>query len=117
MIQFLDFAHLAHTDLGEPTSKPTSIAGEQFEASKVLWTSPDDRTTVGIWECTPGRFTASKDTGSEICHFVSGRVSLHDSDGRTREIKQGELLILPFGWKGEWTIHETTRKLYITEKA
>ena len=24
----------------------------------------------------------------------------------------GEMLVLPIGWKGEWTIHETTRKLY-----
>jgi uncharacterized cupin superfamily protein len=23
------------------------------------------------------------------------------------------VLVLPKGWKGEWTIHEPTRKLYI----
>ncbi|RVA73946.1 cupin, partial [Mesorhizobium sp. M7A.F.Ca.US.006.04.2.1] len=23
------------------------------------------------------------------------------------------MLVLPKGWKGEWTIHEKTRKLYI----
>ena len=24
----------------------------------------------------------------------------------------GEVLVLPIGWSGEWTIHEKTRKLY-----
>jgi uncharacterized cupin superfamily protein len=44
---------------------------------------------------------------------VSGRVSLHGPDGRTQEVRAGEVLVLPKGWRGEWTIHEKTRKLYI----
>ena len=28
-------------------------------------------------------------------------------------LSSGELLVLPLGWKGEWTIHEHTRKLYV----
>ena len=117
MIAFQNFIHLADIDLGTPKSKPTSIDGEQLEASKVLWTSPDGAVTVGVWECTPGRFSAYKESVSEICHFVSGRVSLHDEDGRTQELRAGELLVLPQGWKGEWTIHEKTRKLYMTQRA
>lgn len=68
---------------------------------------------VGVWECTPGRFTASRDTNSETCHIVSGRVSLHGPEGRIQEVSAGEMLVLPKGWRGERTIHETTRKLYI----
>ena len=115
MIPFLTFAHLADIDLGAAEPKPTSIEGNQMEAAATLWTSPDDRVEVGVWECTPGRFTANRETNSEICHIVSGRVSLHDADGRTRDVGPGELLVLPIGWKGEWTIHEKTRKLYMTQ--
>jgi uncharacterized cupin superfamily protein len=37
---------------------------------------------------------------------------LHDTDGRSQDVGAGEMLVLPIGWKGEWTIHEKTRKLY-----
>ena len=30
-----------------------------------------------------------------------------------RDVGPGELLVLPIGWRGEWTIHSTTRKLYV----
>lgn len=113
MTDFQTFAHLASIDLGEPEPKPTSIAGDQFEASKALWTSPDGKLEIGVWECTPGRFTTSRDASSETCHIVSGRVSLHGPDGHSKEVKAGEMLVLPKGWRGEWTIHEKTRKLYI----
>ncbi|OJU01210.1 MAG: cupin [Rhizobium sp. 63-7] len=113
MIDFLTFAHLADIDLGELSPKPTSFEGDQREAAKDLWASEDGRVEIGVWECTPGRFTASRDNNSEICHIVSGRVSLHGADGRVQEVGPGELLVLPLGWKGEWTIHEHTRKLYV----
>ena len=113
MIDFKTFAALSSIDLGNPEPKPTSISGGQVEAAKTLWKSGDGLLEVGVWECTPGRFTASRESNSETCHIVSGRVSLHDADGRTQEVGAGEVLVLPQGWSGEWTIHETTRKLYI----
>ncbi|MDB5523040.1 MAG: cupin [Rhizobium sp.] len=113
MIDFQTFAHLASIDLGEALPKPTSISGAQQEAGQTLWTSDDGLVEVGVWECTPGRFTASRETNSEICHIVSGRVALHNGDGSTKDVGPGEVLVLPIGWKGEWTIHEKTRKLYI----
>ena len=112
MFAFQTFAHLATIDLGTPGPKPTSIAGHQREAAKTLWTSPDGLAEAGVWECTPGRFTANRETNTEICHIVHGRVTLHDKDGRSRDVGPGEMLVRPIGWTGEWTIHETTRKLY-----
>lgn len=115
MIEFETFAHLAGIDLGAPQPKPTSIEGNQVEAAKLLWTSADGLVEVGVWECSPGRFTASRDDNSEICHIVSGRVTLHGPGDAAREVGPGELLVLPMGWRGEWTIHETTRKLYVVQ--
>ena len=114
MIDFKTFAHLASIDLGPPRAKPTSIEGNQLEASKVLWTSDDGLVEVGVWECSPGRFTAARDDNSEICHIVSGRVTLLGPGEAERDVGPGELLVLPIGWRGEWTIHVTTRKLYVT---
>jgi hypothetical protein len=109
----LTFAPLACLDLGTPKPKPTSIAGSQLEASATLWSSADGAMKIGVWECTPGRFTASRETNSETCYMLMGRVSLHGPDGKAKEVGAGEMLVLPKGWRGEWTIHETTRKLYI----
>ena len=116
MIEFQTFAHLANIDLGAPEPKPTSIEGNQEEAAKTLWTSPDGRLEIGVWECTPGRFTAVREDNSETCHIVSGRVSLHGPNGRTQEVRPGEVLVLPKGWRGEWTVHEKVRKLYVIYK-
>lgn len=77
--------------------------------------SPDGTVDIGIWECTPGRFTADRSDSSEICHIISGHVELSRIDGEVRELGPGDLLVLPQGWKGEWRIHETTRKLYMIQ--
>lgn len=113
MVDFQTFAHLAGIDLGTPQPKPTSVEGNQVEAAKVLWTSTDGKVEVGVWECSPGRFTAARDDNSEICHIVSGRVTLHGPADAMKEVGPGEVLVLPVGWRGEWEIHETTRKLFI----
>lgn len=112
MISFQNFGDLLKLDIGAFEPKPTSIAGDQQEATLVLWTSPDGRLETGIWECTPGRFTADRSQNSEICHLLTGRVTLHNGDGTEQEISAGEMFVLPLGWKGEWTIHDQTRKIY-----
>ncbi len=68
---------------------------------------------IGVWECTPGRFSADRSAASETCHLIAGRVTLHGLDGSSRDVSAGGMLVLPRGWRGEWTIHETTRKLYV----
>lgn len=113
MIDFLAISDLAGLDLGEDAPKPTSIEGAQREASRELWRSGDGLMRIGVWECTPGRFTANRDTASETCHLIAGRVTLHGPDGQSRELVAGDMLVLPRGWQGEWTIHERTRKLYV----
>lgn len=112
MIHVENFGDLLSRDIGAFAPKPTSFAGDQQEASVVLWTSPDGGMETGIWECTPGRFTADRTKIAEICHILTGRVSLHDEDGTSRDIGAGEMFVLPLGWRGEWTIHERTRKIY-----
>jgi uncharacterized cupin superfamily protein len=112
MISFENFGDLLSLDIGALAPKPTSIEGEQQEAALTLWTSADGKMETGIWECTPGRFTADRSDNAEICHILSGRVTLHNADGTSQEIGVGEMFALPLGWRGEWTIHEQTRKIY-----
>lgn len=117
MIDLQTFMHLAGIDLGEPAPKPTSVEGDQREAAKTLWMSEDGSVEVGVWECTPGRFTADRSSSSEICHIISGRVEMRTLEGAVRELGAGDLLVLPQGWRGEWVLRETTRKLYLIHRS
>ncbi|WP_172292885.1 cupin domain-containing protein [Pseudoruegeria sp. HB172150] len=114
MIDLQTFADLASVQLSAFADKPTTLTEGQQEASAPLWTSADRRTKIGVWECTPGRFTADRTAAGEYCHIIAGRASVSNADGSgTREIGPGDLLVLPQGWTGEWVIHEHMRKLYV----
>ena len=99
MIDFKTFAHLAHIDLGEPQPKPTSLEGDQLEAANTLWTSEDGKIEVGVWECSQGRFTARRDTNSEICHIVSGRGDAARSWWRSQRCRTRRIA-RPAAWLG-----------------
>jgi len=115
MVDLETYLDAASLDLGVATPKPTSTRGEQMEASKTLFLSADGSVEVGVWECTPGDFTADRSESSEICHIIAGRARLARLDGEIREVGPGDVLVLPKGWKGAWTIVETVRKLYIID--
>jgi uncharacterized cupin superfamily protein len=68
---------------------------------------------TGVWECTPGTFPSAKDGISEIMHFVAGDATITSSDGTTHEIRPGSTFVAPDGWRGEWEIRHTVRKLYV----
>ncbi len=76
MIDLQTFANLAAVPLGAFAAKPTSLTAGQCEASAKLWTSPDRRTSIGVWECTPGRFTADRSKTAEYCHIISGSATV-----------------------------------------
>lgn len=110
------FAALGDVKLGPFKPKPTTLTDGQEEASAMLWSSPDGATRIGVWECTPGRFTADRTSAGEYCHIISGSASVKNADGSgERRLAAGDLLVLPQGWTGEWEIHEHVRKLFIIE--
>jgi uncharacterized cupin superfamily protein len=113
MPDFATHLALAKMDLGPFVAKPTSIEGNQSEASVDLWTSPDGRVALGVWECTPGRFTADRAASTEFCHFLSGRVEMTHSDGTVQAFGPGDAITLPQGWKGVWRVVEQVRKIYV----
>jgi uncharacterized cupin superfamily protein len=67
---------------------------------------------VGVWECTPGRF-ASERTTTEIFEVLKGSATLIGADGIRTDVGPGDHAVTPKGWKGEWIVHETIRKIFI----
>ena len=104
---------LAQMDIGAFAPKATSFEGAQKEASVDLWVSADGRVSLGVWECTPGRFTADRSGSSEFCHFLSGKVEMTHPDGTVQTFGPGDAITLPQGWKGIWHVVEQVRKIYV----
>lgn len=99
--------------LGTPAPKPTSIAGDQLEASLDAWSTGDDRVSAGVWECTPGTFRATREGFHEICTILAGSATITEEGGRPIRIGPGDLLVTPAGWRGTWEVHETLRKSWV----
>ncbi len=110
-------ADLASIELGEPRPKPTRVTEDQVEASRILWTSPDERVQIGVWESSPGTFTATRDGYSEVAHIISGRFTLVPDVGARTDHGPGDLVVTNEGWSGSWEIHETVRKLFIIDRS
>ena len=92
--------------------KPTSRDGQQ-ETSLELWTAPDGLCETGVWECSPGTFTATRDGYDEVAIILSGRATVVDAEGQSTELTPGSVFVTPAGWTGTWTLHETMRKSYV----
>jgi uncharacterized cupin superfamily protein len=75
----------------------------------------DGQVQVGIWSCTPGRFTGVTGDENESMYMVAGRASV-DHDGGTYDITAGTLWTTPRNWKSTWTVHQTVRKLYVIDQ-
>lgn len=118
MIDFKAFHALASIGVGDFADKPTTLSPGQQEAATELWSSADGLTEIGVWECTPGTFTADRSKSAEFCHILSGSATLVNADGSApKTVAAGDLLVLPLGWKGIWEIHEHLRKTYVIQKA
>jgi uncharacterized cupin superfamily protein len=94
------------------TLKPTSRDGQR-ESTLPLWTASDGNLELGVWECSPGTFTARRDGYDEVAQIVFGTATVTSDAGDTCELAPGSVFVTPAGWTGTWTIHETLRKTYI----
>ena len=113
MIDLSTFLSLADINLGALADKPTTLTPGQKEAANSLWTSPDGLIDIGLWECTPGQFTADRSSAAEFCHFLSGQIVMTHQNGTKQKLGPGDALLLPLGWKGTWEILEHTKKIYV----
>jgi len=102
-------------NLGPHAPKPTSVEGEQTEATLSVWSGGrSGKIDTGLWECTPGVFTAERMGYTEICTILSGRVTLEVEGAEPEEFGPGDVMVMPSGWKGVWRVHEPLRKHYTT---
>lgn len=96
--------------------KPTALTPGQSEGVTDVWTVPGASPgpiETGVWEATPGSFTATRDGYHEICYLVSGRITLVEDGEEPLDLYAGDLFVTPAGWRGVWHVHETVRKVFV----
>ncbi|MGY9055817.1 MAG: cupin domain-containing protein [Alphaproteobacteria bacterium] len=98
---------------------PLKAAGQRAGADKgdpqvsAAEISNKDGIKVGVWECSPGGWPIENRADTEVATILSGRATITDADGTTRELVAGSVIDLPKGWTGRWDVTETVRKIYV----
>jgi uncharacterized protein len=98
------------TDWGEvdkPIGQPVSR-----ERGILIFRNPDRSSEMGVWECTPGTWRCEVQN-DEFCHFLSGRAIYTEDSGETTVVTAGSTAAFPAGWKGDCTVVDTVRKVYM----
>ena len=88
------------------------VSGQPLQRTWHQFTSGDEKFFVGTWEAEPGAWTVNY-TENEYCHILSGHSILRDSSGAERQIRAGDDLVIPAGFRGIWEVRQTTRKIYV----
>lgn len=114
MTEIRTFAAHNTADITLPphTAKPTATTEGMTESGASVWAT--DRIDTGLWECTVGSFTATREGYAEICTILSGRVTLEVDGSEDEEFGPGDIMVMPSGWKGIWHVTEPLRKHYTT---
>ena len=101
MIDLKAYEDLSSVVIDNFQPKPTTLTKGQKEAALQLWVSDDGDTKIGVWECTPGEFTAGRITFAKYCQIISGSALVLNHDGNgTRYLSPGDLLFYPYAGKG-----------------
>jgi uncharacterized cupin superfamily protein len=125
----------AHADTPKATAlaaKPTKVTAADARSavfqrqSAVHENGPDGPTTdVGLLKSRDGHFEAGLYSAGasdqpieayeedEFMYFLEGGVTLTSADGSVLEVRAGEGVVIPKGWKGRWTT-QGYKKYYAT---
>ena len=106
------WAHMPNAHVVEVgNTKPrVPIEGDPHESTNVLW--KNNGLDVGIWECTPGKFAASRIGYDEVFICLSGQATMSADNGMRFDLAAGSVLYTPAGFTGTWNVTETFRKVY-----
>lgn len=95
-----------------PTPAEKCVKGQPFQRTWHHFTSGDEKFFAGLWEAEPGCWNISY-TEYEFCQIVAGRSVLRDEQGREHLVTAGDIFVIPAGFKGQWEVLETTKKIYV----
>ena len=68
-----------------------------------IFNSKDEKMTSGVFVSTAGHAEYDSYPANEFIYIISGEATLTSADGSVLKIKKGDALVIPKGWKGNWT--------------
>jgi len=89
---------------------------DHTELNRTHYTSPEETTYAGVWECAPTHEDIDAYPVHELMTIVSGKITLTHKDGTKEHLAAGDSFYIGKGTPVVWEITETLRKIYmITE--
>jgi uncharacterized cupin superfamily protein len=79
----------------------------------LLLRSKDRKVEMGLYEAGPSEQDVDSYEDDEFMFFLAGAVTLTSADGTVLEVRAGEGVALPKGWKGHWST-KGYKKYYVT---
>lgn len=101
----------------EPWPLPTweehkmRLEGEPEYAGRILWKSDDGCEVLGIERCGPCKISGWHP--GETLFFLEGYIVGRPAAGEQYEIRGGDIVRYPVGMYDEWTIEETSVKIFL----
>jgi uncharacterized cupin superfamily protein len=110
LLRFGQPADLLALDL-EPDAPLDVRAGRPRASVRELYR--DATTQSGVWAVTPGRFAGTNEGFGELMVVLAGVATVTGDDGVQVELSPGVTFVARPGWRGEWDVRETVRKVYL----
>jgi uncharacterized cupin superfamily protein len=108
---FLPAHEVLNGDLPERVPMEPIVSGAPFAYEKVVHDGPDG--FFAVWACDAGVYPRVKDRRGSFMYIISGDATITDRAGGRHELTPGSVLVLPYGWAGQWDIRQTVRKVYL----
>ena len=97
--------------LGQPTAAP--LTGETTTRARTLSEDLDGRIKTGTWECEVGTSRWEFVDRGEFVHVLSGSMTCTEDGHEPVELTAGSTAVFPLGWRGEWDVRQTLRKVFV----
>lgn len=104
-------SELEEAVLGMPTAQ--SLGGDITVRKEIFFTDEDHGIISGTWEIEPSQSRWEFTDRGEVVTIISGHMTVQQDGEEPVELTAGTTAVYPLGWKGVWTAHELTRKVFV----
>ena len=110
-LPFLDGSHVRGGELPVEISMEPILEGAPFAYETVVCDNADG--FFAVWACDAGVYPRVKDRRGSFMYILEGDATITDQDGTRHLLTADSVIVLPYGWVGQWDIRKTIRKVYL----
>jgi ethanolamine utilization protein EutQ len=102
--------------LTTPDVQTETSDGQVFK-NRVMGVSQDRHFKSGLFSSEKGRGNVDSYPVDEFMFFLKGEVTLTSADGTALQVRAGDAVYMPKGWKGTWNAKIGYTKFYVVYDA